>query len=227
MDFRAAARSVLLVGRLKNDRNIRVMVRQSSLAPEGNSRAFSLENGTLHWQKGYETLTADQLLSGRSQDSKLTLAEELILDTLDRRSIVSAKEMYRLAEQANISPPDAQGGQAQSDPLCGVCPAGQRVELAEETVRVQGGKLRLRTLAYLVFIGLKSSTSLCVSSRVFHGSLPSCTLLGRIKRTHNSRSTWGSQERSHQPKIRPVRGLWAGVSTLGGERPVLARSGAI
>ena len=105
MDFRAAARSVLLVGRVKNDRDIRVMVHdKSSLAPEGNSRAFSLENGTLHWQKGYETLTADQLLSGRSQDSKLTLAEELILDTLDRRSIVSAKEMYRLAEQANISP---------------------------------------------------------------------------------------------------------------------------
>ena len=45
MDFRAAARSVLLVGRLKNDRNIRVMVHdKSSLAPEGNSRAFSLED---------------------------------------------------------------------------------------------------------------------------------------------------------------------------------------
>ena len=66
MDFRAAARSVLLVGRLKNDRDIRVMVHdKSSLAPEGNSRAFSLDNGTLHWQKGYENLTADELLSGR------------------------------------------------------------------------------------------------------------------------------------------------------------------
>ena len=104
MDFRAAARSVLLVGRVKNDRDIRVMVHdKSSLAPEGPSRAFSLENGTLRWQKGYESLTADQLLSGRSQDSKLTLAEELILDTLDRRPAVPAKEMFSLAQQAGIS----------------------------------------------------------------------------------------------------------------------------
>ena len=105
MDFRAAARSVLLVGRLKNDRGIRVMVHdKSSLAPEGNSRAFSLDNGTLHWQKGYENLTADELLSGRSPDSKLTLAEQLILDTLDKHPVVPAKVMYRLAEQASISP---------------------------------------------------------------------------------------------------------------------------
>ena len=105
MDFRAAARSVLLVGRLKNDRNIRVMVHdKSSLAPEGNTRAFSLENGTLRWQDGYENLTADELLSGRSPDSKLTLAEQLILDTLDKHPVVPAKVMYRLAEQASISP---------------------------------------------------------------------------------------------------------------------------
>ena len=105
MDFRAAARSVLLVGRLKNDRDVRVMVHdKSSLAPEGNSRAFSLENGTLHWQEGYENLTADELLSGRSPDSKLTLAEQLILDTLDKHPVVPAKMMYRLAEQASISP---------------------------------------------------------------------------------------------------------------------------
>ena len=105
MDFRAAARSVLLVGRLKQNRDIRVMVHdKSSLAPEGNSRAFSLENGTLHWQKGYENLTADELLSGRSPDSKLTLAEQLILDTLDKHPVVPAKVMYRLAEQASISP---------------------------------------------------------------------------------------------------------------------------
>ena len=77
---------------------------KSSLAPEGNSRAFSLENGTLHWQKGYENLTADELLSGRSPDSKLTLAEQLILDTLDKQPVVPAKMMYRLAKQASISP---------------------------------------------------------------------------------------------------------------------------
>lgn len=43
---------------------------------------------------------------------------------------------------------------------------------------------------------------LCDFPRVFHGSLPSCTLLGRIKRTHNNRSTLGSRGRPHRPETR-------------------------
>lgn len=43
IDFRAAARSVLLIGRLKNDPTVRVIVHdKSSLAPEGKSLAFGL-----------------------------------------------------------------------------------------------------------------------------------------------------------------------------------------
>ena len=104
MDFRAAARSVLLVGRLKNDRDIRVMVHdKSSLAPEGNSRAFSLENGTLHWQKGYENLTADELLSGAARGNKVALAEDLIREQLAGGHPVLANEIYQLAKAAGIS----------------------------------------------------------------------------------------------------------------------------
>ena len=104
MDFRAAARSVLLVGRLKNDRDIRVMVHdKSSLAPEGNSRAFSLENGTLHWQEGYETLTADELLSGAARGNKVALAEDLIREQLAGGQPVLANEIYQLAKDAGIS----------------------------------------------------------------------------------------------------------------------------
>lgn len=43
---------------------------------------------------------------------------------------------------------------------------------------------------------------LCDFPRVYHGSLPSCTLLGRIKRTRNNRSTLGSQGRPHRPETR-------------------------
>ena len=104
MDFRAAARSVLLVGRLKNDRNIRVMVHdKSSLAPEGNSRAFSLQNGTLHWQEGYENLTADELLSGAARGNKVALAEELIREQLAGGQPVLANEIYQMAKDAGIS----------------------------------------------------------------------------------------------------------------------------
>ena len=104
MDFRAAARSVLLVGRLKNDRNIRVMVHdKSSLAPEGNSRGFTLDNGTLHWQEGYENLTADELLSGAARGNKVALAEDLIREQLAGGHPVLANEIYQLAKAAGIS----------------------------------------------------------------------------------------------------------------------------
>ena len=56
MDFRAAARSVLLVGRLKNDRDVRVMVHdKSSLAEEGPSRGFTLDNGPSTGRRGTRT----------------------------------------------------------------------------------------------------------------------------------------------------------------------------
>ena len=104
MDFRAAARSVLLVGRLKNNRDVRVMVHdKSSLAPEGNSRAFSLENGTLHWQEGYENLTADELLSRAARGNKVALAEDLIREQLAGGQPVLANEIYQLAKDAGIS----------------------------------------------------------------------------------------------------------------------------
>jgi len=51
IDFRAAARSVLLVGRLKNDPAVRVVAHdKSSLAPEGKSIAFSLDQEALFIQ---------------------------------------------------------------------------------------------------------------------------------------------------------------------------------
>ena len=53
IDFRAAARSVLLVGRMKKEPSVRVIVHdKSSLAPEGKSVAFSLGADTFHWLEG-------------------------------------------------------------------------------------------------------------------------------------------------------------------------------
>ena len=104
MDFRAAARSVLLVGRLKNDRDVRVMVHdKSSLAEEGPSRGFTLVNGTLHWQEGYENLTADELLSGAARGNKVALAEDLIREQLASGQPVRANEIYQIAKDAGIS----------------------------------------------------------------------------------------------------------------------------
>ena len=47
IDFRAAARSVLLIGRVKREPNVRVIVHdKSSLAPEGKPVAFCLDPET-------------------------------------------------------------------------------------------------------------------------------------------------------------------------------------
>ena len=67
IDFEAAARSVLLVGRLKDDENIRVVAHEkSSLAPNGKPIAFELseENGFV-W-KGHYEISIDDLANGIS-----------------------------------------------------------------------------------------------------------------------------------------------------------------
>ena len=65
IDFRAAARSVLLIGRVKREPNVRVIVHdKSSLAAEGKPIAFCLDPETgFSWIGEYD-ITADELLSG-------------------------------------------------------------------------------------------------------------------------------------------------------------------
>ena len=60
IDFRAAARSVLLVGRSKDDEQVRVVVHdKSSLAPEGKSILFSLHSDTGFSWSGFCDTTAN------------------------------------------------------------------------------------------------------------------------------------------------------------------------
>lgn len=71
IDFQAA-RSVLIVGRVKNEPETRVVCHvKSSLAPEGKSIAFRLdkENG-FEWIGEYD-ISADDLLSGNNRGQKI------------------------------------------------------------------------------------------------------------------------------------------------------------
>lgn len=105
IDFRAAARSVMLVGRLRKEPNVRVIVHdKSSLAPEGKSIAFNLGNEDgFYWLDGYSEISADELLSGFSADTKTAIAEELIRDALEDGKEVTAEEIFRKAAAKNIS----------------------------------------------------------------------------------------------------------------------------
>ena len=70
-DFQAAARSVLIVGRIKDEPEIRVLCHvKSSLAPEGKSIAFRLDKETgFEWIGEYD-ISADDLISGDSRGQK-------------------------------------------------------------------------------------------------------------------------------------------------------------
>ena len=87
IDFQATARSVLIVGRLKDNPQVRVMVQdKSSLAPEGEAIAFELdkENG-FSWLGHYD-ISVDDLLSGIPKEKKSEQAENLILEYLSKDS---------------------------------------------------------------------------------------------------------------------------------------------
>ena len=103
IDFRAAARSVLLVGRLKSDPAVRVVAHdKSSLAPEGKSIAFSLdaENG-FQWI-GYCDISVDDVLSGAGSVQTKTAQME---DELRRMLAepVPADDVLRRAAELGIS----------------------------------------------------------------------------------------------------------------------------
>lgn len=107
IDFRAAARSVLVVGRLRKNKTVRIVVHdKSSLAPEGKSLAFQLgdEEG-FRWLDGYDEISAEELLSGFSSqlETKTAQAEELIRSMLEDGAELHCEEIIRAAADRQIS----------------------------------------------------------------------------------------------------------------------------
>jgi len=106
IDFRAAARSILLIGRVKHEPMVRVIIHdKSSLAPEGKPVAFCLNPDTgFSWLGEYD-ITADELLSGLGGNSatKTEQAESLILDLLVEGQELPSTEIVRAAGEAGIS----------------------------------------------------------------------------------------------------------------------------
>ena len=103
IDFQASARSVLIVGRIKDNPQVRVMAQdKSSLAPEGEAIAFELdkENG-FRWLGHYD-ISVDDLLSGIPKEKKSEQAENLILEYLSKGRYPQ-KELVKKAQAMGIS----------------------------------------------------------------------------------------------------------------------------
>ena len=97
IDFQAAARSVLIVGRIKDEPEIRVVCHvKSSLAPEGKYIAFRLDKDTgFEWIGEYD-ISADDLLSGDNRGQKIHEAKEFLKEILVSGSVAQTK----VAEEA-------------------------------------------------------------------------------------------------------------------------------
>lgn len=92
IDFQVAARSVLIVGRIKDEPEIRVVCHvKSSLAPEGKSIAFRLDKETgFEWIGEYD-ISADDLLSGDSRGQKSRKEKEFLLEILANGGMAQRK----------------------------------------------------------------------------------------------------------------------------------------
>ena len=97
IDFQAAARSVLIVGRVKDEPEVRVVCHtKSSLAPEGMSVAFRLDkNNGFEWIGEYD-ISADELLNGDGRGQKSRKAKEFLLEILANGGMTQKK----IAEEA-------------------------------------------------------------------------------------------------------------------------------
>ena len=105
IDFRAAARSVLVVGRLKEDPTVRVVAQdKNSLAPEGKSIAFLLDGEHGFQWKGACDLSVDDVLSGggRLQTKTTQMEEELermLTETTPAEAVLSRARELGVSER--------------------------------------------------------------------------------------------------------------------------------
>lgn len=104
IDFFAVARSVLLVGRVEGEENLRAVVQiKNNLAAFGHPKAFALSEDGFHWMGDYE-ITVDEVLGGIApKANKMELAKRLLRDLAEMQNAVQSNEIFDLAEEQGIS----------------------------------------------------------------------------------------------------------------------------
>ena len=104
IDFFAVARSVLLVGRVEGEANIRAVVQiKNNLAAFGHPKAFELSEDGFHWLGDYE-ITVDEVLGGIApKANKLEQAKRLLREVAETNNAMQSNEIFNLAEEQGIS----------------------------------------------------------------------------------------------------------------------------
>ena len=104
IDFFAVARSVLLVGRIEGEPDLRAVVQiKNNLAVFGHSKAFRLTETGFEWIGDYE-ITADEVLGGIAPKvNKLEQAKKMLRELAETSTSVQSSEIFDMAEDLNIS----------------------------------------------------------------------------------------------------------------------------
>ena len=104
IDFFAVARSVLLVGRVEGEENIRAVVQiKNNLAAFGHPKAFVLSEDGFQWLGDYE-ITADEVLGGIAPKvNKMELAKRMLRELALTSNAVLSNEIFDMADEQGIS----------------------------------------------------------------------------------------------------------------------------
>ena len=104
IDFYAVARSVLLVGRIEGQPNMRAVVQiKNNLSAFGHSKAFELTEEGFRWIGDYE-ITADEILGGIAPKAcKLDMAKQFLQELAVSKNLIMSNEILELAAQEGIS----------------------------------------------------------------------------------------------------------------------------
>ena len=104
IDFFAVARSVLLVGRVEGEPNIRAVVQiKNNLAQFGHPKVFELMESGFRWLGDYE-ITADEVLGGIApKANKLEQAKQMLRELAETSNAVQSNEIFDMAEEQGIS----------------------------------------------------------------------------------------------------------------------------
>ena len=104
IDFFAVARSVLLVGRVEGEPNIRAVVQiKNNLAAFGHPKAFALSEDGFKWLGDYE-ITVDEVLGGITpKANKMEQAKQMLRELAETQSAVLSNEIFDRANELGIS----------------------------------------------------------------------------------------------------------------------------
>lgn len=104
IDFFAVARSVLLVGRVEGQPDIRAVVQiKNNLAAFGHPKAFQLSEDGFSWIGDYD-ITADEVLGGIAPKvNKLEQAKQLLREVAETTHMISSTEILELAKEEGLS----------------------------------------------------------------------------------------------------------------------------